>query len=93
MKIEYNNLYTHFVFTTLNRKPIILEQFRIRIEKYITGRNIIKKRDTMKSTSDFSNFINKQFVKKGMPDCKLGELGCGVAGHIMLLRWFVLKIR
>ena len=37
MKIEYNNLYTHFVFTTLNRKPIILEQFRIRIEKYITG--------------------------------------------------------
>ncbi|MDR2971464.1 MAG: transposase [Bacteroidales bacterium] len=37
MKIEYNNLYTHFVFTTLNRKPIILEQFRNRIEKYITG--------------------------------------------------------
>ena len=37
MRIEYNNLYTHFVFTTLNRKPIILEQFRNRIEKYITG--------------------------------------------------------
>ena len=37
MKIEYNNLYTHFVFTTLKRKPLILEQFRIRIEKYITG--------------------------------------------------------
>lgn len=37
MKIEYHNLYTHFVFTTLNRKPIILEQFRNRIEKYITG--------------------------------------------------------
>jgi hypothetical protein len=26
MKVEYNNLYTHFVFTTLNRVPIILEQ-------------------------------------------------------------------
>ena len=37
MKVEYNNLYTHFVFTTLNRMPIILEQHRQRIEKYITG--------------------------------------------------------
>jgi len=37
MKVEYNNLYTHFVFTTLNRMPIILEKFRNRIEKYITG--------------------------------------------------------
>ena len=37
MKVEYNNLYTHFVFTTINRQPIILEQFRSRIEKYITG--------------------------------------------------------
>jgi len=37
MKIEYNNLYTHFVFTTFNRMPIILEKDRIRIEKYITG--------------------------------------------------------
>lgn len=37
MKIEYNNLYTHFVFSTLQRQPIILEKNRIRIEKYITG--------------------------------------------------------
>ena len=37
MKIEYHNLYSHFVFTTLNRLPLILEQHRIRIEKYITG--------------------------------------------------------
>jgi len=37
MKVEYNNLYTHFVFTTLNRMPIILEKYRDRIEKYITG--------------------------------------------------------
>ena len=34
MKIEYNNLYIHFVFTTLNRMPIILEKNRQRIEKY-----------------------------------------------------------
>jgi putative transposase len=37
MKIEYNNLYTHFIFTTGNRLPIIIERSRQRIEKYITG--------------------------------------------------------
>jgi len=37
MKIEYNNLYTHFVFTTLGRLHLISEKNRIRIEKYITG--------------------------------------------------------
>jgi REP element-mobilizing transposase RayT len=37
MKIEYNNLYTHFIFTTLHRLPIILEKHRERIEKYVTG--------------------------------------------------------
>ena len=37
MKVEYNNLYTHFVLTTLNRVPIIHEKSRGRIEKYITG--------------------------------------------------------
>ena len=37
MKIEYNNLYTHFIFTTLHRLPIIPEKNRERIEKFITG--------------------------------------------------------
>jgi len=37
MKIEYKNLYTHFVFTTLHRLPVISEEHRQRIEKYITG--------------------------------------------------------
>ena len=37
MKIEYNNLYTHFIFTTLQREPLISEKHRERIEKYITG--------------------------------------------------------
>ena len=37
MKIEYNNLYTHFIFTTLHRLPLISEKHRERIEKYITG--------------------------------------------------------
>ena len=37
MKIKYNNLYTHFIFITLNRLPVIKEKNRSRIEKYITG--------------------------------------------------------
>ncbi len=37
MKIEFNNLYTHFVFTVLHRQPLIQEINRERIEKYITG--------------------------------------------------------
>lgn len=37
MKIAYNNLYTHFIFTTLHRLPVILEKHRERIKKYITG--------------------------------------------------------
>jgi putative transposase len=37
MKIEYKNLYTHFIFITQNRLPLIQEQHRERIEKYITG--------------------------------------------------------
>ncbi|MBM4166108.1 MAG: transposase [Ignavibacteria bacterium] len=44
MKIEYRNLFTHFIFTTKNRFPIIPEASRERIEKYITG--IVHKNDS-----------------------------------------------
>lgn len=37
MKVEFNNLYTHFVFITMNREPLIIHEHRERIEKYITG--------------------------------------------------------
>jgi REP element-mobilizing transposase RayT len=37
MEVLYNNLYTHFVFTTKERLQIIEEKHRDRIEKYITG--------------------------------------------------------
>jgi len=37
MEVQYNNLYTHFVFTTQDRFPVITEIHRERIEKYITG--------------------------------------------------------
>ena len=37
MEVIYNNLYTHFVFTTKDRQTLIEETHRDRIEKYITG--------------------------------------------------------
>jgi REP element-mobilizing transposase RayT len=37
MEVKYNNLYTHFVFTTQDRFPAIASKHRDRIEKYITG--------------------------------------------------------
>jgi REP element-mobilizing transposase RayT len=37
MKIEYHNLYTHFILITQNRVPTIPQKNRERIEKYITG--------------------------------------------------------
>ena len=37
MEVQYNNLFTHFVFTTLDRFPCITEIHRVRIEKYISG--------------------------------------------------------
>jgi len=37
MRIEYYNLFTHFVLITKNRFPFFSEKNRERIEKYITG--------------------------------------------------------
>jgi REP element-mobilizing transposase RayT len=37
MKVEYYNLYTHFILITQNRIPLITEYYRERLEKYITG--------------------------------------------------------
>lgn len=42
MKIEYKNLYTHFVFTTLHREPVIPENNRERIEKFINKEKLVK---------------------------------------------------
>lgn len=36
MKVQYNNLYTHFVFISYNRLSLIKEKNRDRIEKHIT---------------------------------------------------------
>jgi putative transposase len=37
MKIEFDNIYTHFILNTYNKLPLIKEMNRERVEKYITG--------------------------------------------------------
>ncbi len=65
MKIEYNNLYTHFVFTTLHRFPLILEENRQRIEKYITG--IVNNNDC-KMYAIYANPEHMHFIVSRSPD-------------------------
>lgn len=65
MKIEYNNLYTHFIFTTLHRQPIILENHRIRIEKYITG---IVNNNASKLYAIYANPEHVHFFVSRAPD-------------------------
>jgi REP element-mobilizing transposase RayT len=64
MKVEYNNLYTHFVFTTYNRLPLIKEKNRERIEKYITG---IIKRNQSQLYAIYANPEHMHFVVSRSP--------------------------
>ena len=64
MKIEYYNLYTHFVFTTLNRLPVIVEPVRERIEKYITG--IVNNHDS-KMYAIYANPEHMHFLASRSP--------------------------
>lgn len=64
MKIEYHNLYTHFVFTTLHRLPVIGESVRSRIEKYITG--IVNNHDS-KMYAIYANPEHMHFLASRSP--------------------------
>ena len=65
MKIDYNNLYTHFVFITQHRQPIIHENNRIRIEKYITG---IVNNNSSKLYAIYANPEHVHFLVSRAPD-------------------------
>ncbi len=65
MKIEYNNLYTHFIFITKDRAPCIEEIHRVRIEKYITG--IINNYDS-KLYSIYANPEHMHFLVSRSPN-------------------------
>ena|SRR5436190_13375983 len=64
MRIEYNNLYTHFILVTNQRMPMIEEIHRIRIEKYITG--IINNHDS-KMYAIFANPEHVHFLASKSP--------------------------
>jgi len=76
MKIKYNNLYTHFIFVTLNRLPVILEKNRQRIEKYITG---IVNNNNSKLYAIYANPEHVHFVASRTPKLSEEELATIVA--------------
>ena len=76
MRIEYNNIYTHFVFTTLHRQPIISEKYRIRIEKYITG---IVNNNSSKLYAIYANPEHVHFLVSRAPDISDERLATIVA--------------
>lgn len=71
MKIKYNNLYTHFIFTTLHRKAIIPEKHRERIEKFITG---VVKNYNCKLYAIYANPEHLHFLVSRSPDISEEQL-------------------
>ena len=76
MRIEYNNLYTHFVFTTLNRLPLIPEKNRERIEKYITG---IVNNNSSKLYAIYANPEHVHFLISRSPSKSEEEIATTIA--------------
>jgi len=76
MKIEYNNIYSHFVFTTNGRAPLIPEKSRIRIEKYMTG---IVNRNSSKLYAIYANPDHVHFLISKSPELSEEELASIVA--------------
>jgi putative transposase len=65
MKVEYYNFYTHFIFTTIHREPLITEEHRERIEKYITG---IVSNHNCKMYAIYANPEHVHFLVSRSPD-------------------------
>ena len=76
MKIEYNNLYTHFIFSTLHRMSLISEQYRERIEKYMTG--IVNNNDSQ-LYAIYANPEHAHFVVSRSPKLSEEQLASIVA--------------
>lgn len=76
MKIEYHNLYTHFIMVTQNRAPIISDQHRERIEKYVTG---IVNNNRSKLYSIYANPEHMHFLASRSPSMSEEALATIVA--------------
>ena len=77
MKVDYNNLFTHFIFSTFHREPVIPEKSRGRIEKYITG---IVKNNLSKLYAIYANPDHLHFIVSRSPDISETELASIIAG-------------
>ena len=76
MKIEYQILYTHFVFSTYERQAIITEQIRERIEKYITG---IVNNNSCKLYAIYANPDHVHFLVSRSPEIAEEQLATIIA--------------
>ncbi|MFW5663663.1 MAG: transposase [bacterium] len=76
MKIEFNNLYTHFIFSILHRRPLISEIHRIRIEKFTTG--VIKNLNS-KLYAIYANSKHMHFLVSRSPNMSEEDLATIVA--------------
>ena len=76
MKIEYKNLYIHFIFSTLKRQKLILEKSRVRIEKYITG---IVNNNSCKLYAIYANPEHLHFLVSRSPEISEQQLATIVA--------------
>lgn len=76
MKIKFNNLYTHFVFTIYERQPLITGKSRVRIEKYITG---IVNNNSSKLYAIYANPEHVHFLVSRSPEISEEKLATIVA--------------
>jgi len=76
MKIEYKNLYIHFIFSTFRRQELILENNRDRIEKYITG---IVNNNSCKLYAIYANPEHVHFLVSRSPEISEEQLATIVA--------------
>lgn len=76
MKIEFNNLYVHFVSITDKRQPVISEKSRIRIEKYITG---IVRNNSSRLYAIYANPEHMHILVSQSPNLSMVELATIIA--------------
>ena len=76
MKIEYKNLYIHFIFSTFERQKLISEKNRVRIEKYITG---IINNNSCKLYAIYANPDHLHFLVSRSPEISEQQLSTIIA--------------
>ncbi len=76
MKIDYKNLYIHFIFSTYGRQKLISENNSVRIEKYITG---IINNNSCKLYAIYANPEHVHFLVSRSPEISEERLATIVA--------------